>query len=150
VDDLDLPCEISVEVVYVDEHLIELEAIVRGSHWRGRASAYTVPEDIATFAAVLERFAAGAVGGAEFTAGADNGAGLIAFRFYRIDRAGHIACHVRLASGRLSTGHRPEQVSQLAVEVGAEAEGVGRFSRQLGELTRARSGRASLAVEPNP
>jgi hypothetical protein len=81
--------------------------------------------------------------------GADNGIGLIALRFYRFDRAGHIACHARLASGGVPTDHRPEQVSQFAVEVGVEAGAVDRFARQLGELARARSGRALLSVEPN-
>ncbi len=147
--DLDLPHELLVEVVYVDEHLIELEAVVGAGHWCGRATAYTAPEDIAAFADALERFAAGTARAADFTAGADNGVGLVALRFYRIDRAGHIACHARLASGRVPTEHRPEQVCQLAVEVGAEAGAVGRFARQLGKLARARSGRASLAVEPS-
>jgi hypothetical protein len=147
VDDLDLPNEISLEVVYDDEHLIELQAMIGAGHWRGRARAFTVPQDIAAFAAALDRFAAGLAEAAEFTAGADNGIGLIALRFYRIDRAGHIACHARLALGGLPTEHRPEQMAQLAVEVGAEGDAVARFVRQLGALARARAGRASLAVE---
>ena len=148
--DLDLPHEVSVEVVYVDEDLVELEAVVRAGPWRGQAQAYTVPQDIATFVAALKRFAAGEARTADFTVGADSGIGLIALRFYRIDRAGHIVCHARLASGRVPTDHRPEQVAQLAVEVGAEAEAVARFGRQLEELARVCSGRACLAVEPGP
>ena len=145
-DDLDLDREVSIEVVYVDEHLIELAAVLGAGHWRGRATAYTVPADVARFADALLRFADGG-SPAMFEAGADTGIGLIALRFYRIDRSGHVACHARLASGGAPTEHRPEQVSQLAVEFGAEAWAVGQFARQLAELARTQAGRASLAIE---
>jgi hypothetical protein len=126
-DDLDLTREVSIEVVYVDEHLIELAATVGAGHWRGRATAYTVPTDVSRFAGALIQFADGGPPAA-FEAGADNGIGLIALRFYRIDRSGHIAGHARLASGRLPTHHRPEQVSRLDVEFGAEARAVATFA----------------------
>ncbi|MEX2119049.1 MAG: hypothetical protein WD847_05500 [Pirellulales bacterium] len=126
-----------------------MEATVGADHWRGQARAYAVPQDLAAFAAALQRFADGGAGQAEFTAGADNGIGLISLRFYRIDRAGHIACHARLASGGAPTHHRPEQVSRLAVEVGAEARSVGQFAGQLAEVARTQIGRASLAIEPD-
>jgi hypothetical protein len=147
VDEPDSFLGVSVEIVYFDEALIELAAIVSTDHWRGRARAYTVPQDIATFAAGLQQFVSGTDAAVEFTAGADNGIGLIALRFYRIDRAGHIACHTRLASRGLQTKHRPEQVSRLAVEFGAEAWAVSQFARQLAELARTQLRRAVLAVE---
>jgi hypothetical protein len=145
-DDLDLPREVSIEVVYVDEHLIELAATVGAGHWRGRATAYTVPTDVTRFADALLLFADGGPTAA-FEAGADNGIGLIALRFYRIDRSGHIAGHARLASGGIPTDHRPEQVSRLDVEFGAQAWAVAQFARQLAELARTQKGRASLAIE---
>jgi hypothetical protein len=145
-DDLDLPREVSIEVVYVDEHLIELAATVGAGHWRGRATAYTVPTDVSRFADALLQFADGGPT-AEFEAGADNGIGLIALRFYRIDRSGHIAGHARLASGGIPTDHRPERISRLAVEFGAEVWAVAQFARQLAELARTQNGRASLAIE---
>jgi hypothetical protein len=146
-DDIDLPQELRIAVVYVDEHLIELEAVVHAGDWCGRARAYTVPPDIATFAVALQQFGSGGSSGAEFAAGADTGIGLIALRFYRVDRAGHIACHVRLATGGLPTGHRPEEVFRLSIEVRAEASAVDRFARQLSELARTRAGRAALSLE---
>lgn len=144
-EDFDPLREVSVEVVYVDEHLIELEAVVGAGHWRGRAKAYTVPAEVAKFADALLRFSDGGPPAA-FEAGADTGIGLIGLRFYRTDRSGHIAGHGRLASGEVPTDHRPEQVSRLAVEFKAEAWAVGQFARQLAELARTQSGRASLAI----
>lgn len=146
-DDLDLPDEVSIEVVYVDEHLIELAAVVGAGYWRGRATAYTVPADVARFADALLRFADGGPP-AEFQAGADTGIGLIGLRLYHTDRSGHIACHARLASGNVPTVHRPEQVSELAVEFGAEAWAVEQFARQLAEMARTQAGQASLAIQP--
>ena len=60
-DDFTLAREVSIEVVYVDEDMIELEAVVGAGHWRGRATAYTVPEDVARFAEELQRFADGGI-----------------------------------------------------------------------------------------
>jgi hypothetical protein len=147
VDDLDLAREVSVEVVYVDEHLIELAAVVGAGHWRGRATASTVPAALARFADDLLQFAEGGPP-ATFEVGAYTGIGLIGLRFYRIDRSGHVACHARLASGGVPTQHRPEQVAQLAVEFGAEAWAVGQFARQLAEMALTLAGRATLAIEP--
>jgi hypothetical protein len=145
-DDDQLPHEITVAVVYVDEHLIELEVVVGAGRWCGCASAYTVSEAIATFAGALQRFAEGVDSQAEFVAGADNGGGLVALRFYRVDRAGHVACHVRIAAGRLPQNHRPEEVCRLSIEVAAETWAVVQFARQLGELARTQAGKASLQV----
>jgi len=147
VDELNLAREVSIEVVYVDEHLIELAAVIGAGHWRGRATAYTVPDEVARFADALVMFAGGGPPAA-LEAGAETGIGLIGLRFYRIDRAGHIACHARLARGGVPTEHRPEQVSRLAVEFGAEAWAVEQFARQLAEIARTQAGRASLAIEP--
>ena len=145
-DVLDLPREVSVEVIYVDEHLMQLEAVAGVGCWRGSSRAYTVPKDISTFAKALHHFVNGGPP-AGFVAGEDNGIGLIQLRFYHIDRAKHIACHIRLATGGLNTDHRVEEVSQLAIEVRAEAWAVDQFAGQLKILAHECTGRAVLAIE---
>src|SRR5262245_27833272 len=114
---IELPHSVSLSIVYVDEHLIELEAVLKTGDWSGRARAYTVPQNIEAFGIALNRFADAVDAGAEFVAGADSGIGFIALRFYRIDRAGHIACHVRLATGELPNDCRPEEVFRLSIEL---------------------------------
>ena len=146
-DDIELPHELTLAVVYTDEELIELEAVVGAGHWCGRTRAYTVPQDLAAFAIALQNFGGAATAGAEIAAGADTGIGLIGLRFYRFDRAGHIACHVRLASGQLRSNHRPEQVFRLSIEVWAEAWAVERFAMQIGQLVQTKAGRALLTLE---
>jgi hypothetical protein len=148
-DDLDEAREFSIEVVYVDEDMIELAAVVKVDDWRGHARAYTTVGDVADFAKALRQFSYGGPP-ATFEAGADTGIGLIALRFYRIDLAGRIAGHTRLATGRLETDHRPEQVSKLALEFGAEAWAVEQFAKDSAHLARTQSGRAVLAIYPGP
>ncbi len=146
-DDWDLARELSIEVVYADGHLIELAAVVGSGHWRGRATAYTVPADIARFADALQRFADGGPPAA-FEAGGDPGIGLIGLRFYRIDRSGHIACRAQLALGGGRDGHNSGPMARLEVEFGAESWAVGQFAQQLAEVAQTQTGRASLAIEP--
>ncbi len=145
-DDLELPHEAAISVVYVDGDLTELEANIQAGHWSGRTCAYTAPQDIADFARALQFFADGVSDEAQFVAGTDNGIGLIAFRFYRVDRAGHIAWHIRLASG-VPTNHRPEEIFRLSIEVYTESWAVGGFARQLHELGRTQKGQALLKFE---
>jgi hypothetical protein len=145
-DDIALPHQVSLAIVYVDEHLIQLEAAVRAGHWSGRARAYTVPESIAAFGIALKRFADAVDAVAEFEAGADTGIGFLAIRFYRVDRAGHIACHVRLATSE-SNDCRPEEVFRLSIEVRTEAWAVVQFAQQIGEMARTQAGHALLHVD---
>jgi hypothetical protein len=146
-DEIAPPHQVALAIVYVDEHLIELEAEVRAGHWSGQARAYTVPENIGAFGIVLKRFADAVDAVAEFEAGADTGIGLIAMRFYREDRAGHIACHVRLAT-HPPKDCRPEEVFRLSIELQTEAGAVVQFARQISEMAKARGGQALLQVLP--
>jgi hypothetical protein len=84
--ELDLTRELSIEVAYVDEHVVELAAVVEAGHWRECATAYTVSAEVAQFAEALLRFADGGPS-ATFAAGAGTGVGLVALRFYRIGRS---------------------------------------------------------------
>jgi hypothetical protein len=45
------------------------------------------------------------------------------------------------------TERRPEQVSRLEVEFGAEAWAVEQFARRLAEIARTQEGQASLVIE---
>jgi hypothetical protein len=140
------PREFTVAIVYCDEHLIEVEALVGTGDWCGCASAYTKSEHISTFAVALQRFADGLDSQAEFVAGADNGIGLVAFRFYRVDRSGHVACHVRLASGHLPNDSRPEQVCRLSIEIAVETWAIIQFAKQLADVAKNQAGKATLRV----
>jgi len=103
----DAAYQVSLEVVYVDEHLLQLRCRVTVGEWSGQARAYTTQGAIRTLANDLRRFGESLRGQSRWEAGADNGIGLIGLHLYCVNRAGHIACHVRLASDT-ATEHRPK------------------------------------------
>jgi hypothetical protein len=145
-DEDDLPHSITISVSYAEEYMLGLEATVAVGRWGGRARAYTTPTDLQEFAAALRSFAEHPSGEVAFEAGRENGIGLVALRFYQIDRAGHLACHARLAS-QTATEHRPEEVFRFAIEACVEPSAVIVFARALGDMATSRSGDASLETD---
>ena len=103
---------LTVRVVYEDlPDLIEVEARVVSGEWSGATRAYTGPSSL------LEEARPPGPDGAPprriaLDAGADTGIGWFHLRWYPVDRAGHLACHIRLATR--SAGGRPEEVWRRA------------------------------------
>ena len=77
-------------------------------------------------------------------AGADTGIGWAHLRWYALDRAGHLACYVRLATQHI--GSRPESVRRLAMEMPVEPFSVERFARQLITVAETLTGEAVLSI----
>lgn len=104
---------LSLEVVWDDEHMCEVQFRLMLGEWSGIARAYTTPDQMQRFSKEL-RWCGTAVGWtAEWVLGDDFG-----IRFYCIDRSGHIACQIRLAmNNRRNTNDRPEVVWKLSAEM---------------------------------
>jgi hypothetical protein len=147
VDDDSPVNRLSLEVVYDDEHLIQVECRVAVDDWSGVARAYTTQDDLRTFADVARRFGETSHGAAAWEAGADNSVGMVGLRLYTIDRSGHIRCHVRLASSA-PTEHRPEEIWRFAAELPTEAGQVIAFARQLAHVAEELRGQAVLEGRP--
>ena len=145
-DELSGRNEIVLEVVYIDEHLIELQATVTVGKWGGQAQAYTTVNDLLAFVTKLEPFAESLTSEPAFVAGAENGIGLVALRFYTIDRAGHAACRVQLASQTVTDHHR-EEVFKLTMEARLERMAIVRFTQAVRRMAESRTGRAVLTTE---
>jgi hypothetical protein len=135
--------QLSLEVVYHDEHLIEVECRVAVGEWSGVARGYSTQRDLEGFASHLHQFGETLRGPAEWTAGDDSG-GMIALRFYTIDKSGHTRCHVRLATNP-PTEHRAEEVWRFAAELPTEPGLVITFARQLKRVAAVLDGQAVLA-----
>jgi hypothetical protein len=69
---------LSLEVVYDDEHLIQVECRIAVRGWSGVARAYTTQDDLQTFAEVARRFGETSQGQGAWEAGADNSIGMVA------------------------------------------------------------------------
>ena len=134
---------LNVKAVWADEHLLEIRCVLRTSEWAGLATAYTTPQDLARFSEALAGFLRHCDGSVAFEAGADTGIGLIGFRVYPINRARHIGCHLRLV-GPARSGHRPEEIARLELELRIEPSGLEKFARGLRNLAATQEGEARL------
>src|SRR4051794_18637122 len=107
-------------VVYEDPpDLIEVEARVVHGEWSGIARAYAGPSSLVEEAGGLLAWSRRPAGEFSLELGADTGIGWVHLRWYAVDLAGHLACHVRLATR--AVGVRPEAVRRLALEIFVEA-----------------------------
>jgi len=123
---------LSVAVVYSDPpDLIELETRVATRQWGGSARAYDSPDSFRRQALTLESWCRHLKGEAVVEAGADTGIGWSRLRFYRTDNAGHVVCHVTLATGGLPSNYRRTEVWRLSLEFQTEAGLVEQFARSL-------------------
>lgn len=136
--------QMTLEVVYDDEHLIELKCRVMVEEWAAIGNAYTTWDDLRKFADDLTRFGETLQATDAWEAGYDNGIGFIGLRFYTIDRSGHMRCHIRLASASVPTD-RPEGIWRFAVELPVETWQVITFARQCVQLAENHTGQATLS-----
>ena len=142
-DDPRLP-SVTLRVVYEDlPDLIEIEARVLSGDWSGISGAYTSPSSLVEEAQGLLTWTERPREAFTLEAGADTGIGWFQLHCYPVDRAGHLACHVNLATRAISG--RPEGVWRLSLEILTETASVERFARQLIGIAETLTGEAVLA-----
>lgn len=135
---------LSIRVIWQDDELVEIEGRVITDRWSGNATSYTTFAEIRQFARELSRFNLSLAGEACLEAGAEEGYGLVAMRFYTIDAARHVACYLRLGT---SGGHRAEQTCKLAIEVTTEPTFIEGFAKGLERMADEEAREAVLILE---
>jgi hypothetical protein len=135
---------LTTRVVYLDlPDMIELETRVEMADWQGVARAYASPNAIRQAANSLQKWCCQPKGVCKVEAGADTGIGWLQLRFYPVDSAGHLVCHINLASGG-STDGRPEELRRLSLEMHTEAGLIDRYARHLEQITESLGAEAVL------
>lgn len=135
---------LTLRVIYEDlPDLIQVEARVAADGWSGVTRACTSPHSLGEQACGLLNWAERPRGGFALEAGADTGIGWLSLRWYAIDPAGHLACHVRMATNGFSS--RPESMRRLSLELRTEPALIERFARHVVSLTTSLAGDAVLA-----
>jgi hypothetical protein len=135
---------LTIRVVYDDlPDLIQIEARVVSGDWSGITWAYTGPSSLAEESRGLLAWTECLRGEFTLNAGADTGIGWLQLRWYPVDRAGHLACHVHLA--RQATRDRSESAWRLSLEMPTEPASVERFARRLIAVAETLTGEAVLA-----
>jgi len=140
------PGEIEIRVVYHDDDLIELETHIRVNDWCGVGRAYTSADDIRDKANGLVSWSHNPSQEFLIEAGADTGIGWLVLRFYIVDMAGHVACHVTLASPAYD---RTQPVWRLALSIPSKPGLIERFAKELLAISEILQGKAILeGVQP--
>jgi hypothetical protein len=135
---------VAMTVIYEDRpDLIELETVARSNDWRGRATSYASPDLLRRDAVALTSWARQPRGEFRLESGDNTGIGWALLRFYEIDLAGHIACHVTLASVA-GGAQREESISRISFEFKTEFELLARFAKQLEHFADSAQGVAVL------
>ena len=135
---------LAIRVVWIDEDMIELACSLAYGSFAGESTCYTTSPQLHDFADTLRRFSLAAEGQPTFESGLGDGSKACDLRAYSIDKAGHMALHVRLATDRLSG--RPESVARVELEIPVEAWSLSQFADQLRDVARTKAGEAFLAV----
>lgn len=135
---------LTVRIVYEDfPHFSYIEARIVAGDWSGITWVDHDPGSLAEEASDLLAWTARSSEGFGFEIGSESGGGWLSLRFYTVNRAGHLACHVRLATKAES--NRPEGVRRLTLEFPTEPALVERFARQLAAVAETLTGEAVLA-----
>src|SRR5262245_50203906 len=142
--DEELSPRLTLRVVYHDlPDLVEIEVRVQMRDWSGRARAYTAPGLLRENANSLAEWSYHPVSEFVTEAGADTGIGWVRLRWFCADRAGHLVCHVQVATGYYTSG-RPDSGSRFSLEISTEAGLVERFAKQVVAVLEKLDGEAVL------
>lgn len=114
--------------------LMEITASIRDGSWRGLATAYISPAELIAGAEALQQWIVRPSGKTRIECNPSL-LGWICLSFYTIDKAGHLVCHVRLASGGSANG-RESEIRHMSLEMKTEAGLVETFAKELMQLAR--------------
>jgi hypothetical protein len=135
---------LEVCVIWIDDDLIELACKVAYGRYSGESVCYTNSPQLHDFADALTDFCLKAEGEPRFHSGFADGSNACDLHAYTLDRARHMAVHVRMATDQLTL--RPQSISRLELEMLVEAWSLSQFAEQLRYMARTKTGEAFLAV----
>ena len=139
------PQFLSLEVVYRDEHMIELAASFAFAEWTAYSKAYTQPECVREFVDELEQFARRLSGEASFEAGLKGRAGFLFLKFYAVGGSRSLFCNLELIAEPL-VPREGSILSKVSVELPFEAAALDTFVAALRRAAETQVGKATLRV----
>ena len=136
---------LQLRVIYRDPpDLMQLEVLVQYEGWAARSTVYASPHGFANDCERLSRWTKSLSEPLIIEAGADTGIGWLKLDFYTVDRVGHVACAVNLATGNQPTEARPAQTRRMAIEIPTEPALIEQFARACISLGKQLDGQAKL------
>jgi hypothetical protein len=136
-------CGLRLRVIWVDAHLVELACNLAYGKFVGESTCYTTSPRLHDFSDALSQFSLTADGQPTFDSGLRDGSKACDLRAYTIDRAGHMAIHVKMATEELTAR---KSIARLELEMPVEAWSLSRFAGQLRQIAVNEAGEAFLAA----
>lgn len=138
----DVRSGLTLRVLWLDEEMIELGCSLAYGSFCGESTCYTTTPQLHDFADALGEFALTAKEQPTFDSALSDGSKACDLRAYRIDKAGHMAVHVKMATDKVT--NRPQSVARLELEMLVEAWSLSQFAEQLRQVARTKTGQAFL------
>ena len=133
---------LSVEVVWKDEHMLEVEVTASNAFFRGTTRVYDTSESLIGLANQLVAFPI-EKDSLFYQIGEKDSYAYCSFRFYPISDYGLVGIHIQLEEN-VSTVYREEEKSKLSLELLLESQSIDIFSKQLQSVASRQSGKAIL------
>ncbi|WP_233253996.1 hypothetical protein [Hymenobacter sedentarius] len=130
-----------MEVVWKDEHILEVEFTASNAFFKGTTQAYDTSESLSDLANKLVDFP-DKEASIFHQAGAKDGYAYCSMRFYPIG-GGLIGVFIQLEEN-VSTAYRKEEKSKLALELIVEPNAIDNFYKQLKTMAHKQEGIALL------
>jgi len=121
---------LGLNVVYEDQHLIELCVRVSHGKWSAESTAYVSLTFFSENGKAILDWVESPRQPLIIEAGAKTGIGWMVLHFYTIDSAGHARCAVELATKTLTAGARPAETARFAIELPTELGLIERFGHE--------------------
>ncbi|ACM19357.1 hypothetical protein Geob_0995 [Geotalea daltonii FRC-32] len=135
---------ISLEIIWQDDDLIEIQASSSSGKFFGVTEVYTNYEDLDALANALVGFPHSVDERVEFNAGAKDGYSFVSISFYCFSNSGHTAALVDLEAN-IAQNQRKNEKHKVTMEVQFEAQAIDSFQKQISSLIRNKAGKALLS-----
>jgi hypothetical protein len=131
-----------LEIVWADEHMVEVEARASNGRFCGTLEIYTTGETLKELADGLVGFPSTPTQTVEYEEGERGSYAFLSLKFYCADNLGHLGLRVRMEeAGRAD---HPDERTEAQFVLSCEAAAVDRFQQQLARMAASESGSATL------
>ncbi|RYY42673.1 MAG: hypothetical protein EOO06_20820 [Chitinophagaceae bacterium] len=133
---------LSLEVIWKDDHMLELEVVASNKFFKGVTQVYDQADCLYQLSERLLSFSNNSQP-VFYEAGEKDSYSYISLKFYPVNSTGIIGVQIHLEEN-VPTEYRPEEKSKLALEILTELSAIDDFQRFLKTMAEKHNGKAQL------
>lgn len=133
---------LSLEVIWKDEHMLELEVSASNKFFKGITQVYDQAKSLLQLSELLLNFSISSQP-VLYESGEKDSYAYFSLRFYPVSSTGVIGVQIHLEEN-VPTEYRPEEKSKLTLEILTEPSAIDEFQRFLKTIAEKQSGKAQL------